>query len=113
MTTVPGCFACHVDCATGCATDDQPYNHPAFVNYKYHPPSFDEDGLRSRNASVESSLSEKGVGVERSDTQGTVSVPACGRRGDQPRLCPFLLCWPSYKMWQSSFYHTCSCMYII
>lgn len=75
MATIPGCFACHVDCATGCATDDQPYNHPDFTNYKYHPPSFDEEGLRSRNHSLDSNLSEKGEGVEHSGgAQGPVSV---------------------------------------
>lgn len=36
---IPGCFACHVDCATGCHTDDQPFDHP----YAYHPPTFEED----------------------------------------------------------------------
>ncbi|CAN0014488.1 unnamed protein product [Ascophyllum nodosum] len=30
----PGCFACHVDCATGCA-DDQPYNHPYALTTNY------------------------------------------------------------------------------
>ena len=34
-----GMFSCHVDCATGCHTDDQPFDHP----YAYHPPSFEDN----------------------------------------------------------------------
>lgn len=33
-TLPPGCFSCHVDCATGC-TDDQPYDHPYALTTNY------------------------------------------------------------------------------
>lgn len=63
-TTVPGCFACHVDCATGCATDDLPFDHPDYADYKI--PSFDETDAdeadqRLREQSSDTNMSEKGV----------------------------------------------------
>lgn len=62
--TVPGCFACHVDCAAGCAADDQPFDHPDSADYKI--PSFDETDAdeaeaRMREQSSESNLSDKGA----------------------------------------------------
>lgn len=37
----PGCFACHVDCATGC-TDDQPYEHPYTLTTRFEDDDQDE-----------------------------------------------------------------------
>ncbi|CAB1119866.1 unnamed protein product [Ectocarpus sp. CCAP 1310/34] len=70
-TTVPGCFACHVDCATGCSADDQPFDHPDYADYKI--PSFDEKDadeaelrstrLHSNNSKEEPHDSDKGVEI--------------------------------------------------
>ncbi|CBN73867.1 expressed unknown protein [Ectocarpus siliculosus] len=70
-TTVPGCFACHVDCATGCAADDQPFDHPDYADYKI--PSFDEKDadeaelrstrLHSNNSKEEPQDSDKGMEI--------------------------------------------------
>lgn len=39
---MPACFACNMDCATGCHTDDQPLEHPS---YTYdHPPDLYREG---------------------------------------------------------------------
>ncbi len=74
-SSVPSCspFSCHVDCATGCAADDQPFDHP---DYAYHPPSFDDDGLRSRDHSVASSTHGEEKGIE-SSVHGPVSTWVC------------------------------------
>lgn len=66
--TGPTCspFACHVDCATSCAADDQPFDH------KYdNPPSFDE----AEDEEIEVVQHEE-KGIERS-THGPVSSCPC------------------------------------
>lgn len=69
----PACFTCHSDCATGCHTDDQPYDHPY---YAYdHPPHFEEDDhvddaeLQAPKGDPDTDYAE-----EQEGTQGTVSV---------------------------------------
>ena len=67
--TVPSCspFSCHVDCATSCAADDQPFDSRG----KYdHPPAFDDaedDGVEC--------IQHEEKGIE-SSTHGPVS-PLC------------------------------------
>lgn len=82
---IPACFACHVDCATGCHTDDQPFDHP----YAYHPPNFDEDNSNAgdEDQMLSSKFDDREENVNFDDegdeaTRGPVSrsyqpVPSC------------------------------------